>query len=202
MAAEQPETDAFLAFIERKIAALQQLADSYRAAMAIGALGNPILDDGGGFPSSAAWAQGSYVPYAANTSMGASDLPTGIFLNKSMPAAIKLLMQTTKKKYTPKDVAKALKDGGFESTSAIFDKVVMNTMYRMKSEGELLKFKDGWGLAELYPESLRMRITKDAKVKPAKGGKKVRRSPQRKGSAVTKEPEKASAAGPVAVPAA
>jgi hypothetical protein len=142
MAPEQPEGEGFLALIERKIAALQALADSYRAALAVGAFGGPLLDDG--FPSSGAYIQGSYVSSAA-IGKEAYDLPTGIFLNKSMPAAIKLLMQTTKKKYTPKDVATALKDGGFESTSENFEKMVMNTMYRMKGEGVLLKFKDGWG---------------------------------------------------------
>ena len=82
--------------------------------------------------------------------------------------------------------------------------IVMNTMYRLKSEGELLKFKDGWGLAELYPENLRTRINKTAAPKESKrkGGKSVRRSPQRKGSASTRETPKALTAATAIVPAA
>jgi len=38
VATQQPETDSFLAAIDRKIAALQKLAASYREAQAVGAL--------------------------------------------------------------------------------------------------------------------------------------------------------------------
>jgi hypothetical protein len=144
MAPERPELDGFLTLIERKIAALQALADSYRAAIAVGAFGGALAsaEDGALLNNANAFAQ-------AAVGAISYDLPTGIFLNKSLPAAISLLMQTTKKKYTPKEVAAAIKEGGFESMSENFEKMVMNTMYRMKGEGTLLKFKDGWGLASL-----------------------------------------------------
>jgi hypothetical protein len=194
MAADQPETDGFVAFIERKIAALQALLDSYRAAQALGALGQG--DD-------------SPAPFTFNNATAGNvaglsyDLPNGVFLNKTMPAAIKLFLMATKRKQTPKDVAAALKDGGFESTSVNFEKIVTTTMHRMKGEGELLQFKDGWGLAELYPESLRLRIgVKESKdVRPAKGGKKTRKSPQRKGKVKAKTKD-STETGPKAVPAA
>jgi len=174
MTADQPETDAFLAFVEKKIAALQALVDSYRYAMAVGALGQP----GEEMPSF-----GSNAAFGA-PSGGGFDLPTGVFLGLSMPSAIKLLFTSTKRKHTPKDVADVLRDGGFESTSVNFEKMVGTTMHRMKSNGELLQFKDGWGLAELYPEALRNRLAGAKEAKPSKGGgKKVRRSPQRKGAA-------------------
>jgi hypothetical protein len=177
MAPEQPETDGFLAFIEKKIAALQALADSYKAAQALGALGQFGDDAPTKFTFNGA------VPPPPTT----YDLPTGVFLELSMPAAIKLLYTATKRKYAPKDVAQALRDGGFKSTSKNFEKMVGTTMHRMAGNGELLRFKDGYGLAELYPEGLRGRMAKDAK--PAKGGKRVRRSPQRKGAAKAEAPK-------------
>jgi len=195
MAAEQPETDAFLAFIERKIAALQALADSYRNAQALGALGGQPSDDA---PTHSAAVFSSSGSGQMAASSAPYDLPTGVFLNKTMPAAIKLFLGATKRKQTPKEVAAALKDGGFESTSKFFEKIVTTTMHRMKGDGDLLQFKDGWGLAELYPESLRIRITKDAEGKPKRGRprKNMRKSPQRKGS-VAKPKDTASAhAGP------
>jgi hypothetical protein len=187
MAAEQPETDAFLAVIEKKIAALQALAESYKAALALGALGP-------GDDTSVALSGVTATAQAGSVGVALSDMPTGIFMDKSMPAAIKLLLGTTRRKHTPKEVAAALKEGGFESTSQNFEKIVATTMHRMKSEGgELLQFKDGWGLAELYPESLRIRISKEAKdAKPTKPRRNARKSPQRKG-ATAKPKETASA---------
>lgn len=189
MAVEQPETDAFLAFIEKKIAALQALAESYRAALALGALGQP--------------GENTPAPFTFNgvtpSSPTAFDLPTGVFLGLSMPSAIKLLFTTTKRKHTPREVADALRDGGFESTSKNFEKMVGTTMHRLKGDGGmLLQFKDGWGLAELYPESLRTRIANTKESKPSKKkGKNVRRTPQRKGAAA--EPTNAADVAPRAV---
>jgi hypothetical protein len=167
-----------LVSIERRIALLQALAESYKAARAGGALG--------GQPGDEAPALFSFNGVTQPQTAG-FDLPTGAFLGKTMPAAIKLFLAATRKKQPPKEVAAALKEGGFESTSQNFERTVTTTMHRMKEQGELLQFKDGWGLAEHYPESLRTRLaqSKDGKArkKPAgkSVGKKVRRSPQRKG---------------------
>lgn len=182
MASEQSEADSFLALIERKIAVLQALADSYKAALAAGALGQPG-DDSQSIVSAVASASGSSHAHAVGGGVP-FELPAGVFLGKSMPQAIKLYYTATRKKKWPKEVAAALKEGGLESTSQDFEKTVNSTMHRMKDGGELLKFTDGaFGLAEFYPESLRLRITKDAKpTKAGKGGKHVRRSPQRKGA--------------------
>jgi hypothetical protein len=188
MAAEQPETDAFLAFIEQKIAALKALADSYKVAQSLGALGQRGEDAAFTF-------NGAVPPPPA-----VIDLPTGIFMGLSMPSAVKLLFATTKRKYTPAQVADALRDGGYESTSKNFEKMVGTTMYRMKDQGILLRFKDGFGLAELYPEHLRAKIG-SKELKPArKKGKNVRRTPQRKGQTAPKA--LAEAPGPKALPAA
>jgi hypothetical protein len=108
------------------------------------------------------------------------DLPVGAFLNMSIPAAIKLYLSSIKRKQTVKEITTALRAGGMESTSESFENTVATALHRMKMADppEALRFPDGWGLAELYPESLRSRLSqaqKPAKAKKKKAGKKGKR---------------------------
>lgn len=105
-----------------------------------------------------------------------TELPRGAFLGKSLPAAVKLFLSAIKKKQSIREIATALKDGGVESTSDNFENVITGCLNRMKSNGELLRFKDGWGLPEFYPESLRARLSQDgtSKRKPSKNNAKKR----------------------------
>lgn len=98
------------------------------------------------------------------------ELPRGAFLGKSLPAAVKLYLSAMKKKQTIREIATALKEGGVESTSDNFESVITGCLNRMKSNGDVLRFKDGWALAEFYPESLRSRLGQD--TSPRKGGAK------------------------------
>jgi hypothetical protein len=168
MSSNKPEIDGFLAMIEAKIAALKVLADSYRAAVAVGALGQSGDFDLQRAPAQSGAAGGS----------GPVDLPAGVFLGKSMPDAIKLYFSLAKRKQTSKELAAALREGGFESTSRNFEKTVNSTMHRMRETGDLLWFsKDGaFGLAEFYPEGLRNRITQEAKPKAKKRAKGKKRA--------------------------
>jgi hypothetical protein len=95
-----------------------------------------------------------------------TELPRGAFLGKSLPSAIKLYLSAMKMKQTDREIATALREGGVESTSDNFEKVVTGCLNRMKASGEVLRFKDGWGLTEFYPESLRFRLGQEG---PAKG---------------------------------
>src|SRR5688572_32188371 len=167
---EKAESIGLLAAIDAKIAALKEFRESYLRAVSVGAFGQSGDLDTSSF-STASIGRSSDQPI---------DLPTGAFLNKSMPEAIKLLFAATKKKQTPKDVTIALKDGGFESTARNFEKTVTGTMYRMKDQGTLLKFKDGFGLAELYPEHLRKKIAEDSKPPSKSGARKRVKSAGRK----------------------
>ena len=83
------------------------------------------------------------------------DLPEGAFLGKSVPACIKLYLSAARKKKTIKEIALALKEGGVESTSDSFENVVTGAINRLKISGEVLRFKDGWGLPEWYPAHIR-----------------------------------------------
>jgi hypothetical protein len=86
------------------------------------------------------------------------ELPRGAFLGKSLPGAVKLYLSAMKKKQTVKEIANALKEGGVETTSDDFEGVITGCLHRMKSSGEVLRFSDGWALAEFYPENLRNRL--------------------------------------------
>jgi hypothetical protein len=104
-----------------------------------------------------------------------TELPRGAFLNKSLPAAVKLYLSSVVKKQSIKEIATALREGGVESTSDNFEGVITGCVHRMKSNGELLQFKDGWALAERYPAHIRASLShggapahKGAKKKPKK----------------------------------
>ena len=144
----------FLAVLEAKRAALDALIGSYRAALSLGALGQPGDVD--------------VTPYRGPGGGGGSaaiDLPQGALLGKSLPAAIHLYLSAARRKQTTREVVTALKDGGVESTSRNFENTVATALHRLKAAGTVLKFNDGWGLAEFYPESIRSRITAQADQK-------------------------------------
>lgn len=100
-----------------------------------------------------------------------TELPRGAFLGKSIPAAIKLYLYAMKRKQTDREIATALREGGVESTSDNFEKVVTGCLNRMKMNGEVLRFKDGWGLTEFYPAHLRTSLGQEGASK-RKGSKK------------------------------
>ena len=174
---EKPETDGFLAMIDAKIAALKVLADSYRAAVALGALGQP-----GDIEISVPAGSLSLSGAAPSLSMsGPVELPQGALLGKSIPNAIKLLLSVTRRKLTTREIAAGLKDGGVESTSKFFENTVTTALHRLKASGDVLKFNDGWASADLYSEALRNRLAaQNDPRKSRKAAKTRKRSPKRK----------------------
>jgi len=166
MAAEKPMNDGFLASIEAKIAALQALADSYRTAVSVGAWGQPGDVD-----------VSSSGPLSLGGKSDASiELPQGALLGKSLPAAIKLYLSAVRKKQTTREITLALREGGVESTAASFENNVTSALHRLKATGEVLKFNDGWGLAEFYPENLRNRIAAKSDAKPKGKARRLKQS--------------------------
>ena len=171
------EQDGFLAMIEAKITALQVLAESYRAAISVGALGQAAG------PDSPAPAAVVGVPDAHQNGTTPVDLPVGVFRDKSIPDAIKLFLAAQRRKQTAKEITAGLLAGGLVSTSIRFDTSVATGLHRLKAAGVVLRFQDGWDLAESYPEPLRSRIANSArtskpKPKPKKTVKRRRGRPQ------------------------
>jgi hypothetical protein len=103
------------------------------------------------------------------------ELPRGAFIGKSLPAAVKLYLSAMKKNQPLKEIVAALRDGGVETTSDDFEGVITGCLNRMKNSGEVLRFSDGWALAEFYPENLRNRLAQQNVVK-RKTGKRPKKA--------------------------
>lgn len=165
-------TDPFLASIDAKISALQALRASYIAARSVGAYGS------GGDVDTAVGA--SSISSLGSTPM---ELPRGALLGKSLPNAIKLYLSAVKRKQTLKEIAAALKEGGVETTAANFEAPISSAINRLKASGEVLRFNDGWALAEFYPESLRSKLSeKDGKAAKKRVAKKAKKTSKKSAS--------------------
>jgi hypothetical protein len=105
-----------------------------------------------------------------------TELPQGAFLNKSLPAAVKLYLSSVVKKQSIREIATALREGGVESTSDNFEGVITGCLHRMKANGELLKFKDGWALAERYPAHIRASLSQEGAPKRKTAVKKSKKA--------------------------
>ncbi len=165
MANEKFDYGRFISDIDAKIAALQALRSSVQAAAAVGALGEAI--------------DGAEAPGAPRNSsqLVPADLPEGAFMGKSVGACIELYLSAAKKKKTNKEIAEALREGGVESTSDDFDTIIAGALFKLKKAGKVLRFKDGWGLADWYPAHIR-----GAVHVPAKKASKKKRRQKKSGS--------------------
>jgi len=171
MAENIMDCQTMLAYMEARKAAWEQAIASLKAAIAVDTLGEVSV---GSFST-------------VSPSMEPVELPRGAFLNKSLPAAIKLYLASVKKKQTAQQIATALKDGGMESMATNFDTVVVGALHRLKAKKEVLRFKDGWGLAVQYPEHIRKAISEDNKPsrkKTKKAKSTAQRQPKAKAQVV------------------
>lgn len=143
MANENP--NPLFAYVEARIAAWQAVLASLKAALSL----DPSGKAGEGIDLSS-------LAVSQNGEIGQPvDLPDGAFFGKSVPACIKLYLSAARKKKTAKEIAAALREGGVESTAGSFESTVNTALIRLRAAGEVLKFKDGWGLAEWYPANMR-----------------------------------------------
>ena len=166
MATEKQYQDPFLAAIEAKIAAWTAVAESYRAATAL---------DG---PLAEGTAQG-HGALSLRGQLGGSvniDLPVGVFRDKSLKEAIPIYLAARRRKQTNKEIAIGLQAGGFPTTADNFEATVATALYRLKNEGIVLRFPDGWDLASSYPDNLRSRLEKESA--PRKLRAKVAKRPR------------------------
>lgn len=151
MASEKQELTSFRAYLEAKVAMWQAALDAFLAAQESDTPGS-----------------GAAGPTAASSDLGHPiDLPKGAFNGKSVPVCVELYLSAGKVKRTNKEIAAALKKGGVESNARDFDSVVTGALFSLKKAGTVLRFDDGWGLAEWYPAHIRA-VT----PAPASGSKK------------------------------
>jgi hypothetical protein len=184
MTSEKPESSGFLALIDAKIAALQQLRESLILAFSTGALGQASdIDFSQLAPSGAGTPSGGGAPPAG--SRGPIELPTGLFRGQGLSDAIRLYLEMAKRKQTNTEIKNALMEGGLATTSDFFDQTLSSTLHRMRKKGELLHFKDGWDLAVSYPDSFRQRMI-DAKEPVVKNGSVKKKRRRRKAKIAAK----------------
>ncbi len=163
MAENIMDYQTMLADMEAKKTMLEQAIASLRAAIAAGALG---------VTSGEVMTLQSSAVVSLAPGGGGSDIPKGAFFGKSIPEAVILYLATVRKKCTGSEIEQGLKKGGIESTSKNFEVIVNTALYRLKAQGKVLRFDDGWGLAEWYPEGFRSRIDQSNKTKGKKRGPK------------------------------
>jgi hypothetical protein len=183
MSNEKVDYVALLSDLEAKKAALEASIATLRSAMALGLLGQtPEGIDLSAVAATSAGPAENAVP---------TELPHHAFLGMSLPAAIKMYLQAAKKKQTIKEIAAALREHGMESTSDNFEGVVTGSLNRLKGAGDVLRFKDGWGLSAWYPA---FRSQAASAAKPARksakkrGSKKKKQEPQTEAKAEPAKP--------------
>jgi hypothetical protein len=176
---DRPDSDPFLARLDAWIEKIQNFRAAYldlrASTFAPGELDPALLSAGVG---------------AVNTSLrtpGApADLPVGIFRDKSIPEAIRIYLAAMRRKQTVRDIAVGLKQGGLVSNSKMFETTVTGSLHRMRDAGIVLRFADGWDLAESYPDHIRKSAT-EPKVKATRRPSK-RRKPARAKATKTRSP--------------
>lgn len=188
MAGEKPESSGFLALIDARIAALQQLRESLIAAISIGALGQFGEVD---MSAVASMPPANGAVSSGQSSAGPIDLPTGVFRDKGLADAIRMYLSIAKRKQTAKEIKTALMEGGLATTATFFDATLAGTLHRMKRGGELLQFKDGWDLAASYPENFRQRMAQNNEDTPKRRRKRKTGKPA-KASKAERGPKKAT----------
>jgi hypothetical protein len=142
MSAESIDYSAIIADLEAKRAALDATIGAFRAAQALGALGQPGEASG---------------TTTMSFSASGGEIPVGAFLGKSIPEAAKLCLTIVKRKQTSAEIAEGLKKGGIESTAKNFAGIVHSILSRASKSGSgILKLdRSYWGLADWYPAGMR-----------------------------------------------
>jgi hypothetical protein len=169
---EKPVDEGVLAVWKARYAALGRLIEVYEEAERIGALGGAF--DPTDLPTL------SLTGHAPKVVIG---LPVGVFRDKSLREAIPIYLGAGRRKQTNKEIAIGLQDGGFPTTADNFEATVATALYRLKNDGVLLRFPDGWDLASSYPDNLRGRLEKDSKPRKPLRAKRVKRGKDRSDSA-------------------
>jgi hypothetical protein len=165
------ETDPVLARIQAKIDAWQAAAESYRAALA--------LEQG---PDAAAFGEGGRARPVV-------ELPVGAFRGMTITEAVKLYLQSVRRKQSVQEIADGLRAGGIESTAKDFGPTLRSILHQLKKRGELLRFKDGWDLAEAHSTALRNRLAKDTS-RPKSPVRKAKAGTKKAAKRATKRPTK------------
>lgn len=155
-------TNPLVAYAEARIAAWQAVLASLKSALTLDPGG--LIVEGIDLSSTSA-GQGGDLGQPI-------DLPEGAFHGKSVPTCIELYLSSVKKKKTNKEIAAALQAGGVESNASKLDNTVTGALFKLKNDGIVLRFKDGWGLSSWYPAHIRAINPAGSSKRTKKKGKK------------------------------
>jgi hypothetical protein len=159
--ASEAGRDGYETALRGKVAAWQAALDAYLAAKAIDGPVGDVAHNGGS----------AHVPPSA-----AFDLPMGALRKKTVPDAITLYLSAGHRKQTNKEIASGILAGGLETGAKNLEASVAAALFRLKKAGIVLRFADGWDLAEHYPDHIRKKLepttTTTAIKKSAKAKKK------------------------------
>ena len=153
--------DGYETALRAKVTVWQAALDAYLAAKAID---GPVGDIANG---------GTSTPVVSSA---AFDLPVGALRKKSVPDAIMLYLAAGHRKQTNKEIANGILAGGLETGAKNMEASVAATLFRLKKAGGVLRFADGWDLAEHYPDHIRKKLepaTTATTKKPAKAKKRA-----------------------------
>lgn len=175
------ENDPVLARMLAKVAAWQAAVDSYRAAKALEGTDSE-----------------NYQPSGRAAPI---ELPINAFRGMTLPEAVKLYLQSVRRKQTAQEIAEGLRNGGIESTAKDFGPTVRSTLNWLKKRGELLRFTDGWDLAEAHSVALRNRLANRENNSGTKSGRsKKGKKPTTTKGAVAKAQKKVAKGGGAKAP--
>lgn len=157
--------DGYETALRGKVAAWQAALDAYLAAKAIDGPVGDVAHNGG--------------PSTQAATSAAFDLPIGALRKKSVPDAITLYLSAGHRKQTNKEIASGILAGGLETGAKNLEASVAATLFRLKKAGVVLRFPDGWDLAEHYPDHIRKKLEptattatkKPLKIKRKRGAK-------------------------------
>lgn len=163
---EQSELEGWLSEIEAQIAPLLVLRTSLRQRLGM----DPDGDAPSGLLPVAAAGAGASRNAQASAPAHVGPLRSDTFFRLSIPDAIKKYLGIAKRPMGPKAIADALKQGGVLSQASHFYANVTTALKRLRDQGEVVNTKEGWGLAEWYPNT-----KAKADVKPKKKAKATKK---------------------------
>jgi hypothetical protein len=154
---EQSELAAWLAELEAEHTARALVIASVRQK-----LGFPA-DEAGPTPVVPSLPTGQ----RAVTDSASGPIRSDTFFRLSIPEAVQKYLRMAKRPQSPKDIAAALKRGGVLSQATHFYANVTTALKRLQDAEKVVNTKEGWGLAEWYPNKPRGDAARP-KVKPKK----------------------------------
>jgi hypothetical protein len=128
MAPDRTSSDPVEASLRAKVAAYQNVLDSYLAAKALE----------------------GHAENGPTVARGTIELPVNAFRGISMSEAIKLYLNSVQRKQTTAEIEAGLKSGGFVTTAKEMAPSLRSALAKLKDSGVLLRFADGWDLAEAH----------------------------------------------------